>query len=159
MLRRAAGVSVATASNALNGKAKVRPATREKVERAAMKIGYQKDASASVLASRQRHAKRAHKQLSLGFVWTHTITHWQSLYAAFVERAAELGFDAEAINLSEYSSMKRAEDHLRFLNVKGLFLSSPNTIPNRDWLDFAWEHFSVVKGHAVWPELSFPSCA
>lgn len=153
---KAAGVSLSTASNALNGKAKVKRATREKVEQVAAEIGYQKDASASVLASRQRHAKRAHKQLTLGFVWADTMNYWHNSYAAFQKRASILGYDAEAVNLAEYSSMKRAEDHLRFTNVKGLFLASPNGVPSREWLKFSWDEFSVVKGHPTWPELSFP---
>lgn len=49
----AAGVSVATVSRVLNGKATVAPELREKVEAAAQRLAYTPDAAAKALASRR----------------------------------------------------------------------------------------------------------
>lgn len=52
---RLAGVSLGTASHALSVPHQVRPATREKVERAVKQLGYIRDGAARALASRRTH--------------------------------------------------------------------------------------------------------
>ncbi len=52
---RLAGVSLGSASHALSMPQQVKPATREKVERAVMQLGYIRDGAARALASRRTH--------------------------------------------------------------------------------------------------------
>ncbi len=47
-----AGISLGTASTALNGRASVKASTRRQVERVAAELGYRKDASAVVLTGK-----------------------------------------------------------------------------------------------------------
>ncbi|VXB84218.1 Catabolite control protein A [Microbacterium sp. 8M] len=51
----AAGVSISTVSYALSGKRSISPATRERVERAAARLGYEPNAGARMLAGRRTH--------------------------------------------------------------------------------------------------------
>lgn len=152
-----AGVSLGTASAALNGRVSAKAATRERVERAAAELGYRKDASASVLAGKQRHSKKGQKQLTLGYVVSPGATDRGSQWEIFAAEAQRLGYEFEQVRLRDYGSLRRAQEHLHFLNIQGLYLSSPGSVPGRDWLEFNWGRFSVVKGFRVWPELSFPT--
>lgn len=51
----AAGVSISTVSYALSGKRSISPATRDRVERAAARLGYEPNAGARMLAGRRTH--------------------------------------------------------------------------------------------------------
>src|SRR5690606_13283063 len=56
---RLAGVSLGSASRALSAPEEVRPATREKVQRAVLQLGYIRDGAARALASRRTHTVAA----------------------------------------------------------------------------------------------------
>lgn len=153
---RYARVSLSTASAAINGKAIVRASTRERVARAARELGYRKDASASVLAGRNRRAKAKVRQLTLGYVISPGQTSWKRQSEIFAVEAQRLGYDMMDIRLNEYSSIRAAERHLHFMNVQGLYLGAPGSIPSHDWLSFCWDRFSIVKGFRSWPEATVP---
>jgi len=151
-----AGVSLGTASAAMNGRSSVKAATRERVAQAAAELGYKKDASASVLAGKQRGAKTRQRQLTLGLVASPGMSNLEIEWTQFRQLAETLGYQVEQIWLRDYSSIRRAQEHFRFLNIQGLFLPSPGAVPGREWLEFDWGQFSVVKAFRAWPELSFP---
>ncbi len=150
-----AGVSLGTASAAINKRASVKAATRERVERAAAELKYQKDASALVLASKRAKGKAGLKQLALGYVAAPREVGLAEKYAAFQQSARELGYGVELVRLTEYSTLKRAHEHLCFLNVQGLFLGLPESVPGPEWENFAWNNFAVVKAFRSWPTLRF----
>jgi len=151
---REAEVSVGTASAALNGRSSVKRSTREKVEAAARRLGYRKNAAASVLSTRQRRATLAKKAFSVGFVQG-VRSEDDQRFEQFQEAVKVYGYDVERINFWAYRGVRHAAEHLRFLNVEGLFLAG-SCLPGPEWLKFPWEQFSVVKAEALHAELSFP---
>lgn len=150
-----AGVSIGTASAAINGATSVKEKTREIVKQVAAEMGYKKDASAAVLAGKRLSAKAAVKQISLAYVASKGEVAINTTWSCFQKHAEAFGYDAEKVYLHEYGTLRRAAEHLRFLNVQGLYLASPGCIPKPEWLEFNWGLFSVIKAFRVWPELKF----
>ncbi|WP_420628491.1 LacI family DNA-binding transcriptional regulator [Candidatus Leptofilum sp.] len=73
------GVSISTVSRALNGKADVSEATKERVQQVAQKMGYQPSAAARNLR-RQRTEK-------IGFVFNDAISHFSDYFAEIIAGA------------------------------------------------------------------------
>lgn len=151
-----AGVSVSTASAALNDLAIVRVQTRERVSRAAEELGYVKDASAAVLVARRRAAGRAAAtRLTLAYLQGPQASHARS--DAFASRARHLGYAAEWVNLRSFRSPEAASRTLWQRRVAGIFHATPGAVPEDGGWDaaFDWSRFSVVKSTRARPELRF----
>ncbi|GAB4167626.1 MAG: LacI family DNA-binding transcriptional regulator [Terrimicrobiaceae bacterium] len=150
-----AGVSLSTASSALNGLALVNVRTRMRVEAVAREMGYRKDASAAVLATRQRRSKAAGVRLTLGYLVSETARHQVS--EEFAERAEEMGYDTEWVRLRAGESPAKASLALWNRSVAGLYYASPSAVPvEGDWVhEFDWSRFAVVKFTRSRPELRF----
>lgn len=150
-----AGVSLSTASAALNGLALVRAATRRRVEEAARQLGYHKEASAAVLAAHRKRARSQPRKLSLGYLISPTAAHKHS--EAFERHAHRLGYGVEWVDLRTFSSPASASQTLWNRNVAGLFYASPGAVPEKSgWAtQFDWSRFAVIKFTRARPELRF----
>ncbi|GAB4253953.1 MAG: hypothetical protein OHK005_21000 [Candidatus Methylacidiphilales bacterium] len=150
-----AGVSLATASAALNGLAIVRESTRLRVEQAARELGYRRDASAAVLASRRQRARTRSGRLSLAYLLSPSAS--RSGFDLMKTRATELGYDLLRVDLRTFATPQEASRSLWFQNVAGLFYASPRAVPEEgNWAAaFDWSRFSVVKFTRARPELRF----
>lgn len=150
-----AGVSLATASAALNGLAIVRESTRRRVEQAAHELGYRRDASAAVLASRRKRSRAHSGRLSLACLMAPTVSRHR--FDPMASRAAELGYDLVHVDLRTFATPQEASRSLWFQNVAGLFCTTPSAVPDQEtWVtDFDWSRFSVVKFTRARPELRF----
>ncbi|MFQ3669957.1 MAG: LacI family DNA-binding transcriptional regulator [Verrucomicrobiia bacterium] len=150
-----AGVSLSTASAALNGLALVRETTRERVRQAARELGYWKDASAAVLATRRKRSRTRPGRLSLGYLVSPTAKHRRS--EAFEAHAHALGYGVEWVDLRSFEKPSVAARALWHRNVAGLFYASPNAVPlEGGWeVGFDWSRFAVVKFSRARPELRF----
>ncbi len=152
---KAAGVSVSTASAALNEIAIVREATQRRVKAAASRLGYRKDASAAVLASRQRRVGHRAVRLTLCYIVGSSSTHTSS--DAFKHAAEERGYDVEWLRFRPDDAPDTVWRQLWNRRVAGLFLAAPSSIPALGgWEErFDWSRFAVVKFSRARPELSF----
>lgn len=156
MVAERAGVSLCTVSCALAGTGVVKAATRERLVKLAEEMGYQRDASAAVMASRRHRARVRERRLSLGWLQSPHATEKKS--RAFAARAGELGYDVEWINLHTFKKPEAAVRTLWHRNVAGLYVSSPGAIPEPrgEWDRFEWGKFAAVKFTRALPHLAFP---
>lgn len=152
----AAGVSIATASYAMRGRSSVKRSTREKVEAAALALGYRKDASASLLAAKQRRARtKKESHLSLALFDNPDLT--PELEEAFRRSADRLGYGCEVLDRGEIGSPTFFR-YLRTHNIAGLFFNwtddfmlPPVLINPEKWTRFALAKFSRGLPHFLVP--------
>lgn len=142
-----AGVSVTTASDALRGNPRVRPATREKVEEAARRLDYRKHSAASALsrlATRQR-------QKSLSLIWLTALdktgANWDMAPRYARVEAERLGIRFEHINMSDPSDIAR---NLRTAEARGIdgIVLGDRVRPVS--CDTQLAHFSVISTQESW---------
>ena len=150
------GVSHMTVSLALRNDPRLPPATRQRVQAAARKAGYQADSVVSSLMARLRTLREKPVQATLGFVtawptrdgWRHTSNH-QRFYVGAKRRARQLGYALDEFWLTEPGmNSARMTKILRTRGIRGLLLHSLPASGGR--LDLAWAHFAcVTKGLTV----------
>jgi DNA-binding LacI/PurR family transcriptional regulator len=158
-----AKLSVATVSYALRNHPKINPATRERVQAIARKLGYRPNPR---VASLMAHIRRAHTRAAgerLAFVWVHTTraeaTREPFLRRVFLgarQRAAQMGFDLEEFWTSEPGmNDRRLQQIIRARGIVGVVLSPVTTDEASLALDWNWSDFSAaVIGNVSWtPEL------
>jgi LacI family transcriptional regulator len=127
---RNAGVSVGTVSRVLNGAANIAPENLKKVQVAIEELGYQKNHSAGLLASRRGGS--VSRTGNIGMVYTEVGSAWRNhpLVAAYtlgVEQACkEKGFHS----LSELSDNDKAAPRcVREHKIDGLLVRCTRTVP------------------------------
>jgi LacI family transcriptional regulator, galactose operon repressor len=152
MVARAAGVSAASASVALNNQAGVSAATRERILRIAKKLGYAPDAQIGGWMARVRDAKS--KDL-LPIAWLNTA--WEEdAYRRYLfhspyligakERALELGYKLDEIWCHEPGlTMKRLTKVLYQRGIEGVIITHPARHLRLDWVHLA----SVALGTSI----------
>jgi len=147
---RAAGVSTGTVSKALSGKGSVRPATREKVLRAAAELGYRHNQAAALLA-RQRRSAANNPGLSLAY-----LTAKGSDKAAFCRIAEKAGASGQVFNASEFENPQSMLNVLWHRGIQGILVDfeffpwSEAEIRECDW-----SKLSVVKIKRAYQSLKF----
>jgi DNA-binding LacI/PurR family transcriptional regulator len=151
---RRAGVSTATVSYALRGHVMVKPATAERVRKAASELGYRPDVSAAVLAGKRRAAKHRSKPMTLGWLLSREASTRRS--ADFERRAEEYGYETEVIDLSRFPDGAAASRALWYRNVCGLVIASPGVLAEFSGMQgFDWSRFAVVKFTRAMPQFAF----
>jgi DNA-binding LacI/PurR family transcriptional regulator len=150
------GVSHTTVSLALRNSVRLTPAMRQRVQRAAKKLGYHTDATVSALMARLRTIRITSVREALGFItaWP-TRSGWRSAanHARFFDgarrQAHELGYSLDEFWLHEDGMTgRRMTRILRARGIRGLVLHSLPNVGGRLKLD--WQYFAcVTKGLTV----------
>lgn len=150
------GVSHTTVSRALRDDLQISKAMRERVQKAAQKMGHRPDPMLSALAHYRRGKVKT--TISAELAW---INHWPNpkkirsykefdLYwkGAF-EEAENCGFRLEEFFLDKTLSADRLEKVLRARNIRGILLP-PRGDVGPDYGDFHWDDFCIVRfGHSI----------
>jgi DNA-binding LacI/PurR family transcriptional regulator len=146
---RAAKVSLATASYALRGDAKIPSATRERVSRAAKALGYTPNPELGRLMFllRGHQAERPHATLALLSIAESPApadAFRLQLLQGIRERSATLGFDLDSLTVNPATTgARRLTEILRSRGIKGLLLApTPAGFDHRGLLD--WTQFAAV---------------
>lgn len=144
-----AGVSAMTVSCALRNSPKVKPETREKIQKIAQRLGYVPDPELSKLMAHLRQPTRQAFSHTLAFInsWPDRDEHKKGYTGRIFEgarhRAASQGFDLEAFWLGERGMTDRRLSHILInRGIRGIILPpwhNPQGLP-----DFEWNAFSSV---------------
>lgn len=112
-----AGVSHQTVSRVINGQNNIRPATRERVERAIAQLGYRPNTAARALVTR--------RSATIGVIGT-MIGYWgpSSVHRSIQAAAREAGYFVSSVNLDDVTRQEfgGAVEHLRAQSVEGIVL-------------------------------------
>lgn len=139
---REAGVSFTHVSRAFRNPAKVLPATLERIQHAAAALQYQPNIAAAMLATRKSGAQVRMQAGSLAYVHEHPEHAFTGAYGRAVrERAGQLGYGFELVNLRSRSKVLGVTRELRARGVLGVVFG-----PRALVLSSApsWNHFSLV---------------
>ncbi len=147
----AAGVQRSTVSLALNHHPSIPAVTRERIERAAAKLGYVRDPMLSALAAYRSRVRPAAYHGTLGWVArTTSASAWRAI-PGFVSyfRGAEAcarrhGYEVEILDRSDLATDWPGVGRIaRARGIRGL-LVCPQPEPDTRIETFPWEHFSAV---------------
>jgi len=132
-----AGVSISTASSALRGLHIVRPGTKERVEAAARKLGYQKNSAAAVLSSLQNRDS----QKAVLIAWLTADESTLSASSKAGARAAAEG-DGVRIEFHHVNKPKELASVMRILTARGcdgvvLGRGMSTVVDNATWAGFS----------------------
>ncbi|QYY36046.1 LacI family DNA-binding transcriptional regulator [Ruficoccus sp. ZRK36] len=145
-----AGVHRATVSLAVRNHPSIPAETRERVMRAARKLGYAPDPMLSALAMYRSTMKDHTFQGTLAwlaftdkrFPWNKEGLFW-NYYQGALSRAKEHGFKLERFEFDPHEiKAERQASILRARNIRGILLA-PQTEP-RKVVDFIWDDFSFI---------------
>lgn len=143
----AAGVSVFTVSLVMRGMAGVAPATRERVQQAAQKLGYQANPMAAMLAHQRQRKKTALPNIAI-------LDEKQYGAQAAKVILREQGFEALVRRPSQFASPEAAARQLWQEGVVGILLDPHKWPWSREaTLRFDWSRFAVVKLSRLMPYL------
>ena len=144
------GISKMTVSRALRGEVHVSAEVRQRVQEAAMALGYRPDPEVARLMTHLRQARSVSRGPTLAFVWTEATVERQAnpwsrgLYEGAEQRAMELGYTLEGFQLDkEAMTAGRLARVLEHRGVRGMMLS-PLVNRSRGHLRMPWAKFSVV---------------
>lgn len=149
----AAGVHFSTVSLALRNSPRLLPATRERVQAAARRLGYQPNPLVSALMAHRGRRRGEAVRLVIAYVtdfprlfperWLRNPSQ-EALRAGAAARAKELGFLLETFDMSAPGmSPRRLNDILYSRGIGGLIFG-PRVDTHHRQLDFDWTHFSAV---------------
>lgn len=117
-----AGVSHQTVSRVINNAQYIRPATREKVEKAMSELGYIPNAAARSLVTA--------KSKIVGILVSDVVYHGPARMMHAMESAArDAGYFAISISVDPYDieSIERGVDHLRKIVIDGMLVMTPQS--------------------------------
>ena len=149
----ACGVSVATVSMALRDMGRVPLSTREKIKKAAVKLGYVRDVEMSRLMSRARRPEPSspHEELVFlteipigsepdpAFPWLHPVFHRTR------DTAHLLGYELNPVVIpSDLPTQKKISKALWARGIRGIIVS-PITQSENASLSLEWKHFACVE--------------
>jgi len=149
-------LSHTTVSLALRHDPRITKTTRDSVTKAAVRLGYQRDAVVSDLMSRLRTIRTSGKHDTLGFMtawptrngWQESANH-RRFFNGAQQRAQEAGYGLDEFWLGETGmTPNRMTSILRARGIRGLVVQSLEK-PNGS-LSLKWAHFAcVTKGLTV----------
>ncbi len=147
---RRAGVSHTAASMALRHDTRIPQRTRNRVEKAAAKLGYSKHALVSSLMAQLRNIRVRKDIQTIGFItswptregWK-TSPHHRLFFAGVEERAREQGYKVEIFWLREPGMTSRRMSQILYTRgIRGLILQA---LPkSHGHLSLDWKHFAAV---------------
>lgn len=144
---RVAQVAVSTVSAAINGDGRVKQSTRDKILSVAKQLDYRPNRAAAMLASREHRDPGVVRSVPVAFL-TATSKDDSGPFAMEAvdgarERAGQLGYAFEHVELSTTSSLRGLSRSLYARGVEGIIVGRmwPKS-PQR--LDIDWGKFSVV---------------
>jgi LacI family transcriptional regulator len=148
---REAGVSHVTVSLALRGRRGIPPATRKRIESIAKRLGYTPDPMLKALSAYRQTKKPIAYQSTLGWINNHPQPDmlyrsegFRLTFEGAQQRAAELGYGLEAINLSEFRFEKEtAHRVLDTHGIRGLLVAPLHA--SMDRVDLDWDRYSAVR--------------
>lgn len=154
----ACGCSQSTVSNALRGDTRISPATRERIQKTATKLGWRANPLAAAFMAHLRATRRPRYQASLAFAVTGPAgprvedlpPHQRENFLGARRRAEELGYVLEPVWIHEPGmNAARLGRILKSRGVPGLVF--PSLLGPADVLDrFDWSPFAAVAlGHAL----------
>lgn len=156
---RAAGVSTAAASYALNGHPKISEETRERVRAAAERLGYRQHAAVRSLMERVRQGKPPGAREVIALVWTDTPRSESArapLARAITEgaraRAGQAGYAMEEFWLCDRGmTSRRLADILGARGIHGIVFA-PCLHGTEVKIEWKWGEFAMaLVGAAPWP--------
>ena len=127
-IARAAGVSAMTVSRVLRNHAAVRDATRERVQAAALRLGYRPNPLVSALMTQVRRGERRESGLQLALVHClprgmELAPNMETFREVARQRADELGYGLSEFYLREVGmSMRRQLEIVRARGIRGVIL-------------------------------------
>lgn len=149
-----AGVSRAAVSMALRDHPGVSKATRERIKKIAVDLGYTPNPMISALMSNLRTSGKSGEGQVLAYLILRTRGDWQSLHIhrdflqGVRERATDLGFRIEVfVAENSVNYFKRLSRILTARGIHGVVVgpvSDERTVLDRFLEDFQWDHFCLV---------------
>lgn len=151
------GLTRSGVSRALRNDPSIPQATRDRVQQAAIEIGYRPNPYISTLMASLRTARPTEQRAVIGFVTNfQPVDAWKRLpflrrfYSGTVERAAELGYQIEEFpRRAPGMTVKRLQKILYTRNVRGLILAPTQTSPSHLQMDYS-SVACVTIGYSVW---------
>lgn len=148
---REAGVSHVTVSLALRGRRGIPPATRKRIESIAKRLGYTPDPMLRALSTYRQTKKPMAYQSTLGWINNYPQPNdlyrsegFRLMFAGAKQRAAELGYGLETLNLSEFRFEKEAAQRVFDTHgIRGLLVAPLHA--SMDQVDLDWDHYSAVR--------------
>ncbi len=150
-IARIAGVSHVTVSLALRNRREISPATRKRVQAIAEKMGYTPDPMLKALSAYRRHKRPAAFQANLAWLNNHhnpghffQFDDFRLFFHGAKERAAELGYGIEVVNLVDYDFKARAVQKMfAARGIEGILVSPLED--HDDHIDLDWSRYSAVR--------------
>lgn len=144
------GLSKASVSVALRGRPGVSAEVRERVRKAAEKLGYSQNPLLGIHMAHVRNSRPADYQATLGWINTFrsmgsmlAIPIFREYFEGACEQAARLGFKVEEFCLHEQEmGAEQLNRVLRARNIVGLLVGPQEMAGGR--IDLDWKHFSAV---------------
>ncbi len=124
-----AGVSVMTVSLALRNHPRISPATRERIQEVAGRLGYRSNPMVASLMTHIRSSRPVTYQANLGFIADNlksvmSLPMFQNAYKGILKRGEELGFLVDVVSLDEHGQRGgRLEQVLESRNIQGVILA------------------------------------
>jgi LacI family transcriptional regulator len=145
------GVSASTVSLALKGHHSIPKATRDKVLRAAKKVGYQQDANLSRLMSYLRHSHKRREHPVIAYVTnTPRSAYWKvnnynkQLHNGLIQRAEFLGYKIEEFWVSDKRGGYTLKSLPRVLRARGIEAVILDPHMGMRYDDFDLRHFACA---------------
>ena len=137
-----------TVSRALRDDPLIAKETRERVLAMAKEMGYLRDPLVSTLAAhgwRRSREKGAHLNLAyLLSAQPPSKGRGSERFRGALERASELGYSCEPLNLADYPDVGRLAEVLYARGIRGILCGFSSSERLLQAPDFPWERFSIV---------------
>ena len=134
------GVSVATVSKALNDRSDISSATKKKIQKVAMEMGYTTNIGAKAL--------RTNKTYNLGVLFADnsaSLTHefFSLILESFQDEARVKGYDLTFLNHTIAGKKSTYLNHVKYRNLDGVVIMSAN-FKNKEILELVKSNIPVV---------------
>ncbi len=143
-------LSHSTVSRALRNRPRVSHELREKIQQAALEMGYRPDPMLSALA--QYRQGKGSMEIGSAIGW---LNHWpvprelrkhkefDAYWRGALKAAEKFGYRLEEFLCNEQIPMRRLEKILRTRNINGVLIPPHPSLT--DWSEFHWEDYCVVR--------------
>jgi len=129
---KAAGVGLATASRAMRDDPATRESTREKVKKAAARLGYRPDPGMAHLIERRWRGKRREGGMNIGYLLHSQCENGdmsRRQYKQFKDVSERMGYVLIEEDLSQFSTCKKLSQRLWVQGVEGLLVCLLPSVP------------------------------